>query len=82
MHAKYMPSRLFFSSLAALASRIPAVYVHAIKGATHRQQFAEKLCASCSPVAVNEHIRAFLGRAVNGFQADAGAPGAQDIRKA
>ena len=42
---------------------------------TSRQRFADRLGASRRPAAVNEHIRAFLGPAVKGFRADAGAPG-------
>ena len=42
---------------------------------TSRQRRADTLGAPCSPAAVNEHIRAFLGHAVQGFRADAGAPG-------
>ncbi len=31
--------------------------------------------SACALLRVNEHIRAFLGRAVKGFRVDAGAPG-------
>ncbi len=57
----------------ALASGISAKRV--TPHTTSRRQFADRLCASRSPAAVNEHIRAFLGQAVEGFRADAGAPG-------
>lgn len=55
--------------------------MHTTRHNTHSQQLSENLCASCSPEAVNEHIRAFLSMELNGFQKVAGAPGAPGTPK-
>lgn len=76
MHTSRMPSSCFSSSSSPCS--------WCCGSARHRtccQLFGKQLCASCSPEAVNELIRAFLNRAVEGFQADPGAPGYPPSRR-